>query len=368
MNRRYFASLGLCAGLGLTTSAFSASAPVAPPAAGAVAGLPNDIKRSEKLDDARIKTIRAFIDAQLGKITSGQVTDQQDARDLLVRECDTSSTAAYVDSYIEALVAALPKAIESGDHHSRLNVAVVIGRIAERTKSLRLKAAAMDLLGDKDDGVVIWGARTVRSLVLPQLRISVSKDEPLLTKVVPAVADNLGGYIVQELYEGYRLNILTERRNLTPDMLKAVIPPMLELFGKRVALYAQALPDEPQSETLATSFLGDNSVWTLMTEEQKSQTLQHCSTLVAGAGKYITTLDVKDAASRARRDELVQTVRLVSSAVSVIAQAKADKNLENAAGTMAQLNPTFDPQTVSKMCTDFAADIARSAKPATPGK
>src|SRR5512133_1340358 len=162
MNRRYFALVGLCVGLGLATSAVAASAA---PAAATAPGIPGDIKNQDRIDAARAKSIRSFIDTQLARIASGSLAEQQDARDLLVRECDTAATPAFIESFVDALVAALPKAMESSDHHARLNVAIVVGRVAERTKSLRLKPAALSLLADKDDGVVIWGARMVRVLV-----------------------------------------------------------------------------------------------------------------------------------------------------------------------------------------------------------
>lgn len=355
MNRRYIALVGLSVSLALMASALGAAATSGP-------SVSADLKHLDRADDVRAKSIRTFVETQLARLNSPSLSDQQEARDALLHECDTSASPVYVDTYVQSLVAALPQMLQGGNAHARLNAGVVVGRIAERTKNLRLKPAALALLADKDNGVQVWGARTARALMLPQLRIQVTKDEPLLTEVLPAINGNLSGYLVQELYEAYRLNILSERRNLTPEMLKAVIPPLLELFGKRVALYAQAMPDQPQSETLATSFLGDSATWGLMTEPQKTQTLQNCSTLVAGIGSRITELDVKDPLSRARRDELIQTIRLVSSAVNVIAQLKGDKNLENAAGSMAQLNPTFDAAAVSKLCAAFAEDIARSAK------
>lgn len=352
MNRRFVRLLGLGLLLGLSAAATAAPAP----------GIAPEVKKSESVGQVQVAAIRAFQEAQLARLQSENLSDRQEAREALVRECDTSGTPAYVDGYVQGLVTLLPKAMQSDDHAAKLNAAVVIGRVTERTKNLRLKGAAIDLLSDKSDGVVIWGASSVRMLMLPQLRMEVAKNDPLLTRVVPAVSERLAGFVVQELYDAYRLSIVSERRTLTPEMLRAVAAPMLELLGKRVALYQQGTPDEPQSETVATSFLSDGSVWAILTPEQKSATLQACSNLVSGIGKRIVELDLKEAAGRARREELMQTAKLVGSAVGVIAQHAGNQNLQNAASAMGQLNPTFDPQTVAKLCAVFAEDIARAAR------
>lgn len=357
MNRRSIFMVAVNVGLGLS---LASAAPTAAPTP--QASVPVTVKTAARLSDAQQATVQAFINAQVVRLASTQTADQEDARATLIKEADSTASAAYQDFYTLTLANSAMKLADSPDLHCRLNAAIAVGRIADRCQTLRLKPLAMKFTADKSAPVCLWGLKAVRAMLPLQLRSQIVNDDPFLTKVVPAIADNLEGSVVQQAYEAYRLNILTDRRTLTNEMFQAVIPPMQELMRKRVALYAKGTLDEPQSETLATSFLTDGSVWGLQTEAQKARTLQSIADILVGASHRLAALDMKQPGMRMRREELMQTLKVIGGATKVVAGIIEDANLLNASGFVASLDPVLDANGVVQLCDEVVRAIVDTPK------
>jgi hypothetical protein len=355
MNRRSIFMVAVNVGLGLSLAS-AAPAPTSAPTP--QASVPVTVKTATTLTDAQQAIVRNFVESQVARLASAKTADQEDARDTLIKEADSSASAPYQDFYSLTLRDAAMKLADSADLHCRLNTAIAVGRIAERCQTLRLKPLAMKFTADKSSPVCLWGLKAVRAMLPLQLRSQIVKDDPFLTQVVPAISGNLVGSVTQQAYEAYRLNILVDRKDLKNDMLQAVIPPMQELVRKRVALYAKSTLDEPQSETLATSFLTDGSVWILQTESQKAQTLQSMADILSGASHRLATLDMKEAGSRIRREELMQTLEVIGGATKVVADTVKDDNLKNAAGYVANLDRVLDANGVVQLCDEVVRAIA----------
>lgn len=347
MNRRSILMMAVNVGLGLSV-ACAAPAPVATPAP----TVPAVMKAAARLSDADQAVLKTFIDSQVAKLSSAKAAEQEDARDALIKEVDGSSTPAYQDAYAMTLATAAAKLPDSPDYRTRLNAAVAVGRVAERSQNLRLKALALRFAHDKSSAVALWGVKAVRAMLPLQLRSQIQADDPFLTRLVPAISDNLSGPVVQVAYEAYRLNILVDRRSLSDDMLRAVIPPMQELFGTRLALYAADGPDEPQVDTLASNFLVNGAVWNVETTQQKTQTLQSIAQMVYGASHRLAGLDMKEPGARIRREELVQTLRIAGGGMAVVADTIKDANLANAASYIAKLDATMDGEGIAKLCDE----------------
>ena len=359
MNRRSIFMVAVNVGLGLS---LAGAAPLPTAAPTPAASVPVTVKTATQLSEAQQGTVRAFIDAQLARLGSAKIADQEDARNALVKEGDNTASAAYQDFYTLTLANAAVKLADSPDLHCRLNAAIAVARIAERCQTLRLKSLAMKFTADKSAPVCLWGLKAVRAMLPLQLRSQIVKDDPFLTKVVPAISDNLVGSVAQQAYETYRLNILADRRTLTDDMFRAVIPPIQELMRKRVALYAKGSLDEPQSETLATSFLTDSSVWGLQTEAEKAQTLQSMADILVGASHRLAALDMKQPGTRIRRDELTQTLKVIGGATKVVAGIIEDANLLNASGYVAGIDPVLDASGVIQLCDEVVRAIVDTPK------
>ncbi len=355
MNRRSIFMVAVNVGLGLSLAS-AAPAPTAAPTP--QASVPVTVKTAARLSDTQQATVQAFIDSQAVRLASAKGSDQEDARDTLVKEADSTASPAYQDFYTDYLNKAALKLADNPEFHCRLNTAIAVGQIAGRCQTLRLKPVAMKFVADKSAPVCLWGLKAVRAMLPRQLSSQIVKDDPFLTKVVPAISGNLEGSIAQQAYEAYRLNILTDRKDLTNAMFQAVVPPMQELMLKRVALYATGDLDEPQSETLATSFLTDGSVWGLQTEPQKAQTLQSMADILVGASHRLAALDMKETGARLHREELLQTLKVIGGATKVVADELKDDNLKNAAGYVAGLDPLLDNKGVVQLCDDVASAIA----------
>lgn len=352
MNRRSIFMVAVNVGLGLSLAS-AAPAPTAAP----TPSVPVAVKTAARLSDADQGVVQRFIDAQAARLASAKGADQEDARDILIKEADSNASPAYQDFYTEYLNKVGMKLADNPDLHSRLNTAIAVGRVAEHCQTLRLKPVAMKFVADKSAPVCLWGLKAVRAMLPLQLRSQNVKDDPFLTKVVPAIADNLEGSIAQQAYEAYRLNILTDRKDLTNEMFQAVIPPMQDLMRKRIALYAQGTLDEPQCETLATSFLTDGSVWGLQTDPQKAQTLQSMADILSAASRRLAALDMKEAGARIHRDELLQTLKVIGGATKVVADNLKDANLLNASGYVASLDPVLDGKGVVQLCDEAVRAI-----------
>ena len=98
---------------------------------------------------------------------------QNDARDALIGAVvggEPSASAQFADAYTQALNDALMPLADDPSMPTRLNMAIVVGRIAERTQSLRLKPVVIKLLGDKCDPVVLWAVKATKALLPAQLK------------------------------------------------------------------------------------------------------------------------------------------------------------------------------------------------------
>ena len=179
--------------------------------------------------------------------------------------------------------------------------------------ALNLKPAALKFVSDKADPVVLWGVKAHTSLIPVMLKATPTGDDPLLKGLVPALKDNLVAPIMQETYEGLRLNLVQDRRSVTPDMIKAVAPVVQDLLAARIAKYETGLPDNPVVDTLATTFLVDADVWQQQTLEQRTRTAQLIVNLIGMVAAR--TADFEN--DRSGKDPLIQTLRLIASAVRV---------------------------------------------------
>ena len=134
--------------------------------------------------------ISGFIKTQTEKLGGKVPAAQNDARDALIGAVvsgEPSPSAKFADAYTRALNDALIPLADDPSMPTRLNMAIVVGRIAEHAQSLRLKPVVVKLLGDKCDPVVLWAVKATKALLPAQLRLRAAGDDPLL------VAHGAGG-------------------------------------------------------------------------------------------------------------------------------------------------------------------------------
>lgn len=340
MNRRLFRLMVLGLGLGLGTCGLAQTA------------VPPSIKSAAMITDAARKSIADFVQSQV------QLLDQPAGRDALVDAAGGDVSAAYLDVYATVLnQAMLSLADKKASLQTRLNAAIVTARVAEKANNIRLKPAAIQFMADSSDPIVLWGVKAAKALVPVQLRSQTAGQDPLISGLAEAIADNLSGPIVQEAYDTLSLNIYTGRSSVSPQMIQAVVPEMQELLAGRVALYSQGVPDNPQMDTRATNFLIDSDVWSQQSPQQRTTTVQLIVDLLSGAARRTASYDGGGTVVRDRKDQIIQTLRLVGSATRVVAAHQKSGAIEDAATPVMRVNVAIDSATIVRLTDELIAAI-----------
>ena len=330
MNRGLTAVM-LAIGLSLVGHAFGQSA------------LPSSVRAAATITDEGQSAIVAFQKAQIAKMAGNTPKARNEGRDALVAAVvggEPAPSPQFVDAYVQALNDTLMPLTDDPSMLMRLNAAIVVGKVAERTQNLRLKPIVSKILADKADPVVLWGAKAAGPLILAQMRAQVMPNDKLVAGLVSAIQDNLSGAVAQAGYEALRLNITQERDSLTEPMLQVTIPYIQKLLGARLAKYQDGIPDVPVDDTLATGFLVDSVVWKAQTPAQRLVTTQLIVDMLSLGSHRAAALNAKE--DQADREDVVQTLKLVGSAVRVIADLGGKTNLTSAAAAVMKLEPSND--------------------------
>jgi hypothetical protein len=346
MNRRW-TTVVLAIGLGLGGYALGQSA------------VPTAVRTAATITDDGRNTISAFIKTQIIKLSSAKVSDRDTARDALMGAVvggEPGPSAQFVDAYAQALNDALLPLLDDPSMLMRMNAAIIAGRVAERTQSLRLKPVVIKLLADKSDPVVLWGAKAARPLLLAQMRLQVSPDDALLTGLVPAIQDNLSGPVAHAGYDVLRLNLFQDRDAVSDAMLQATVPHIQKLLAQRIAQYKDDIPDVPVNDTLATSFLVDGKVWRAQTTEQRTATVQLIVDMLSYGSRRAAALSAKG--DQDAREGVVQTLNWVGSAVRVVADANSKPTLANAASAVMNLEASNDGAAITQACDGLVSVLS----------
>lgn len=325
--------------------------------------LPSAIRSAAIINDDGKSAIIAFQKAQIAKMTGNTVKAKNEGRESLVSAVvggEPGPSPAFQDAYAQALNDALVPLISDPSMMVRLNASIIVGKVAERTQSLRLKPIVTKMLADKSDPIVLWGAKAARPLIIAQLKLQAAPGDALVNGLVAAIEDNLSGPVTQVAYEALRLNLTQDRTSITDAMLQITIPQMQKLLGLRLAKYQDGIPDVPISDTLATSFLVDSQVWKAQSQEQRLATVQLIAGMLTGGSRRAAALSRKE--DQPDREEIVQTLKLVGSAVQVIANAGGKTTLANAAATVAKVDPANDGQAIIQACDGVVAALAAEFK------
>lgn len=326
--------------------------------------LPDSIKTSAAPTTQQVK-IEEFVQKQVKRLAGTDTKDQAKARDVLCRNAAVSAAAPsgtvanaeFLDLYARLLnTALLPLA---GDPRMlvRLNTAIVAEHVAERADNVRLKDLVIKLMQDKCEAVVLWGVKGAKFVVPAIVRQGAAlATDPLLAELVPAVkrVKATRGAIIQEAYAAVVLK--TNIRDAA--MIQAVLPRVHELMQIRIEQYAAGVPDEPSAEEAPLLFLTREMVWAVQTPEQRTQSMQRISDLVALAGQQ--------AATRKDKESLVALIRYAGSAVLVVRDTvkNADQKtaLQNAATAANKLDAARPAEVIAQTCTDLTDAIRGAAE------
>jgi hypothetical protein len=342
------------------------------------AGIPQGVKTAATVTDTDRGTIRLFISAQVAKLTGDKPAAQAEAREALVNEASgigaATSSAAYQDAYCALLNDALVQLAASPSPKVRLNAAIVAARVTDRVNSAKLEPAILKFLQDKSPSVFLWGVKAARQAIPVIASGANPSADPLLSGFVAAIHDRLSAEVSQEAYEALRLNIavMSDRKQMTPKMVQAVVPEMQKLLEARTAQYKNGVPADPAADALGTSFLVDGSVWAAQDAKQQTRTMQLMVDMVSAASKRAVSFDPKDSATRAKREEVLEAIRRVARSMQAGGEVIKNDTLSTAAVAVSKLDVSTDNKVIASAINDLVSAAASAVpgvkRPATAAK
>lgn len=290
--------------------------------------------------------IAAAIDAQVKNLMSADPAAAARAREELIDAANpgrVNPTAAFLNAYAGALNTGIATALKHESDLVRLNAAIIVARVAERTdnSAAALQGATITLLNDPSPFVVLWGLKAARAVIPAMLRNPAINPGAMFTALVKAAGAHasgvMGSPIAIEAYEALTLDIFDPGRKPTDAELLKVIPIMQQLLQQRVQMYIKTLPPEPLAENRATLFLVNSRVWAQHDAKQKLASVQIMSNLAnLGAQHYA-------AAAPELRVELAPMIANVAAAIAVVPESAP---IQAQLGPAVKINAGTDPQEV----------------------
>ncbi len=267
--------------------------------------------------------IAGYVNEQVTQLTSEDPAASAAAREALIDAASpgrVNPTAAFLSAFAGALNTGIAPALKHESDLVRLNAAIVVARVAERTEGAALKGSTIALLNDESPFVVLWGLKAARAVIPALLRNEAARVDDILAAVVKAAGAHgsgaIGSPIAVEAYEALMLDIFEPTRTKPSDRaLRMVIPVMQQLLQQRAGMYVKTLPPEPMAENRATLFLVNSRVWGLHDAKQKLASVQVMSNLVGLGAQHFND------ATPAQRGDLAPMISNVAAAIAVVPEA-----------------------------------------------
>ncbi len=237
--------------------------------------IPQTLKAAGSIDNDGKEKIKSFVAAQFKRILSPDVTtdpqkSMREAREALAQESKAGSQPAspdYQAVYAEA-VAAEAKTAFAGtkDPRVKLNIAIVLARVAENAPQSRLEPVVATLLADPDSvAFQVWGIRAAR-YIIPEL-VKINSASGLITRIVTIVKANPSGPLAEEAYEALK-------PTTDPKILAALVDPLLALAEVRIAKLQAGYPEDPSCDYKPFYALAQNGVWDKISTVQRVHAMQ----------------------------------------------------------------------------------------------
>ena len=199
----------------------------------------------------------------------------------------------------------------------RLNAAIAIARIANKTDSDLLSPVVLVLLADKNEAIQIWALRAARDVAPAVLRNPLLAPKDKLMPTIVAVAQaNPTPAVMDEAYKALMLNHTAKRPPpaIWKPMVATAVTQMGNLLKSRLDAYRNGVPTEPVLDAQAANFLVHPAVFKEISPAQASQSSQLICDLMALAALRSTT------AQGADREALIKVVKDGASCVQAIAE------------------------------------------------
>lgn len=317
MKRRICLCLGLLTVPGLLAAvSLSAATAIGQSVVTTVAGISPNIKNASSAQPFQA-TIKAFIDQQVNAILGDDTTAQETARQSLISQCTSGSSDSYFDVYAtdlnDAVVEALGKKLSL---RARLNLAVAIEAVARIAQTDRVEPSVVLFLKDRSWSVAMWGAKAAKPVieVIIQSPAMLANNKLLLELPVSVKQHIKSGFLAQSCYEA----LIPTIQGFSPSQINALVPPLikplLDILEERVEIYNTAVPDVPDAEAVASSFLARH--YNACLPQQQQRMIQLMTDLLSSAGIQIAS------ASKAQHEQIIRMITYTAQGLYIIAQSE----------------------------------------------
>lgn len=277
--------------------------------------VPPDIKTSPDADK-RKPEIETFVKPLVADLGGEDAVKRGKAREALSGELNAPSTTPYsgqfLDTYAQVIDAQLKPLATNPDVRVRLNVAIVVARVAEKADSSRLYDVTDILLNDKSDAIVNWALKAARYVLPPVLQTGLpAQVQKFLTDIKAQAAKPA---MLSLAYEALSLNYQGPNAKGPGwnKMVQLAVPEVLELLKTRIDIYQKQIPPEPSADETAVSFLAATQVLKEVKPAQQVQIVQAMLDLL--------NLSAHRAASGgADRDQLIRAAKRAAGGLYAVA-------------------------------------------------
>jgi len=317
--------------------AVPASGPTVYPNAGAT--IPISLQINPNLGDKDPELIDKIVKGQVEALVGQDPVLRAWARNALIVASvgggmNAPASGGYLLAYTGALNKYLLQHVGEHDLAARLNIAIVVARVAEHdakdATEASLTPVILKLLNDKSDSVVLWAMKGAAA-VSPVLLSQVPSNQTVIKVIGGAVAAH--GYFGPITEEAY--NAMSP-----PTPAPAAIVEFIKLFAARVALYDPATPDkltpdDPSVEGKAAQYLTATANWPVLSAPQQAQVVQTIYTMLA---KLQRCLDCPVAIDH-QAEMFVNIKRACACLVVVAGNVNSNTNLAGAATGLNNITP-----------------------------
>ena len=222
----------------------------------------------------------------------------------------TPPTTTYLANYTTVLNReALAVLAKTKDVRVRLNIAIVVAKVAANAQNAWLQPTVENLLAaDQKESVVLWGMKAAAA-VLPQPG---GKPDVLLKAIYLAVqAHPNSGPVADEAYNSLQPTTIPPTRE--------TIKYMQDIFELRVKAYSAGIPVDPAVDRRPSVYLttgGAAGMWTLSTAVEHRRTVQLMCDLLEVAAQQADKAPLGET-----RDQLLFLITTTCTAVQVVASS-----------------------------------------------
>ena len=277
--------------------------------------LPDSIRTGSRVDTSAIDN---YVKAQVALMTGPDAKKASQARDDLWKQAENplqgQISAEFQIAYVRAVSTHLPPVIKSQKLADRLNGAIVVSRLASSTRQNDLRDLANQLLQDASPAVSIYGVKAAGALIPSVLGVALlARDQKLTENVVNVVSRNQAtGPLVDD---AYRALDQSDNKDIPPAGKAVCTAALLDVMKRRVDLYQQAAPNDPQYEIRPLGALSKGDVFAAANAELRVRIVQTTSDLLAVAAQRFAEYPPADKSDA--RNRLLEVVRIAAGALRV---------------------------------------------------